>query len=290
MVDGMYRSFYAYLVLTLCVGCQKQGNSTAPSEEQRGKGSTAVHSPLIASDTAPTAQTGMTSDGKVSRCMQAKSNVIRLESAGSVPSQTVLLLKAKSADFLSRCEQFPLALVDCLAGAQKRSDLGRCKFENDKSIRPDPELMDLCDAAYDNARNLIVAAGAPGPVLVRYDERRPEALIQCSRERRAVVECLIAAKSMSDLTACRDSIDGSLPTVPDSVKTLCLGIYKRVFAGGAVPKFFHEKWSSNRDGFVVECSRMPSDVRECMSSAKAFSDFQACAVADERKDKKRDGK
>ena len=294
MVFGMYRLFYVWLVLVLCFGCQKQDNAAASSENNRGQRAGALDPPMVESNSASLAREEERPEkgkiGKPALCGLAKSNVIKLETGRSVPSQTVLLLKAKGADFLSRCNEFPIALVECLAGAQTRADLGRCKFENDTSVRPDPGLMDLCDAAYDHARNLIVAAGAPGPALARYDERRPEALIQCSRERRAVVECLMAARSLSELKACRDSVDGSLPTIPDAVKAVCSGIHQRLFAGAEVPKFFHDKWSSNHDGFVVECGRMSADVRNCMKTAQAFADFQACAAPNSRKKKKRDGR
>jgi hypothetical protein len=137
--------------------------------------------------------------------------------------------------------------------------------------------MDLCDTAYKNARLIISSAGAPPAALAKFDESRPEALIQCSREPRVVVECLIAAKTMGDMRACRESVDGSVPQVAPAVQKECRVIHSQVFASGNVPEFFEKKWKSDVDGFVVECGRMSADIRDCMKSAMEFEDFQSCA-------------
>ena len=216
-------------------------------------------------------------ESRAEACEAARVNVLRLEAGENGPKQNVMLLKAKSQDFDRQCAGFSPALVQCLVAAKSVSDLGDCKFENEKSVRPNPALMSLCDAAYKNARNLIVAAGAPGPALARFDERRPEALIQCTREPRSVVECLVSAASMVEMRACRDSVDGTVPEVPPAISRRCRNIFERVFGNGDVPEFFQKKWGSQPEAFILECARMPEAMRECMLGAKRFSDFQTCA-------------
>jgi len=204
---------------------------------------------------------------------------MRIEAKSGATPQTIVLLKAKAQEFLKRCEAYPEPLVTCLSAARSAADLSSCRFENKASVRPDPELMDLCASAYKNARMIISAAGAPGPALAKFDESQPEALIQCTREPRAVVECLSRAGSMVELRACRESVDGLVPEVPADIKNECEAIHATVFKAGEVPEFFEKKWKKDLPGFVVECSRMPQAMRSCMQSATKFADFQACAKA-----------
>ena len=92
-----------------------------------------------------------------------------------------------------------------------------------------------------------------------------------------VVECLVTAKTMGEMRACRESVDGSVPQAPEEVKKECRSIHKQVFELSIVPEFFTKKWKGDISGFVVECARMPAEVRQCMKSAKQFEDFQSCA-------------
>jgi len=247
------------------------------------KGSTASNDPPPKPTTAP--QTNVTKaveetpkpTAKDKLCDRAFANMLVLLKDGPAPS--LERMRREKPAFMTKCSAQPDDVVACIADAKDGLAMTKCSGLQPDAIKPDENMRDLCEQAYTHSIEIVTREGAPESVLAQMADRREAAVTDCTREDPALVRCILAAPDAQTLRTCRQH---KQPKVSAEHRAACEGAHanllKVVVPGKDMPKQAIESMRKQRDRFVGGCISDDQKVAECMTTAKDFDAFKACAV------------
>jgi hypothetical protein len=146
-----------------------------------------------------------------------------------------------------------------------------------KTPPPEPKRT-ICDSSYDNVLMIEKTTGSKAQVIERLKRTRTRFIEICNEQPEPVQTCLARATDRATLGQCAWKGEDTKPP-KTALQTRCTTIYDKmidIVTREKAPDHVIERMKDRRDEGIVECTREPAKMVDCLYAATNITEIRAC--------------